>query len=175
LKGTRDEGLLLDPKEHSFQVVADADHSGNWKVDQSANDEATAKSRTGYVIKHAGCPVVWHSKLQTEIALSSIEAEHVCLRESLRDTVPMMQLIKEIQDCGFKVPTATPVVQCRLLTTIWTKLRPRTKHMNLKHHHFRSFVRRSLITIHHVGTLEQSADVMTKPLGEEDFKRHRCA
>jgi hypothetical protein len=119
LKGTRDEGLLLDPKEHSFQVVADADHS-----DQSANDEATAKSRTGYVIKHAGCPVVWHSKLQTEIALSSIEAEHVCLRESLRDTVPMMQLIKEIQDCGFKVPTATPVVQCRLFDDNLDKIAP---------------------------------------------------
>jgi hypothetical protein len=75
LKGTRDEGLMLDPKECSFEVFADADHSGNWKFNESANDEATAKSRTGYVITHAGCPVVWHSKLQTEIALSSTEAE----------------------------------------------------------------------------------------------------
>ena len=93
----------------------------------------------------------------------------------------MMQFIKEIQDRGFKVPTSTPVVHCRLfednsgaleLARV-PKLRSRTKHMNLKYHHFRSFVRKSLISIHHIGTLEQLADIMTKPLGEDDFKRHR--
>ena len=181
LKGTSNEGLILDPKDYSFEVFADADHSGNWKFGESTDDEATAKSRTGYVIKYAGCPVVWHSKLQKEIALSSTEAEYVCLSESLRDTIPMMQFIKEIQDSGFKVPTSTPVVHCRLfednsgaleLARI-PKLRSRTKHVNLKYHHFRSFVHKSLISIHHIGTLEQPADVMTKPLGEDDFKRHR--
>jgi hypothetical protein len=45
--------------------------------------------------------------------------------------------------------------------------------MNLKYHHFRSFVRKSLISIHPIGTLEQPADIMTKPLGDEDFLRHR--
>jgi hypothetical protein len=182
LKGTRDEGLILDPKDYSFEVFADADHCGNWKFDESADDKATAKSRTGCVIKYAGCAVVWHSKLQTEIALSSTKAEYVCLSESLRDTIPMMQLIKETQDHGFDVPTSTPVVNCRLfednsgaleLARV-PKLRSRTKqHMNLKYHHLRSFVRHSLVTIHHIGTFEQPADVMTKPLGEEDFKRHR--
>jgi hypothetical protein len=181
LKGTRDKGLILDPKDYSFEVFADADHSANWKFDESADDEATAKSRTGYITKYAGCPVVWHSKLQTEIALSSTEAEYACLSESLRDTIPMMQLIKEIQDHGFDVPTSTPVVHRRLfednsgaleLARV-PKLHSRKKHMNLKYHHSRSFVRRSLITIHHIGTLEQPADAMTKPLGKEDFKRHR--
>ena len=182
LKGASNEGLILDPKDYSFEVFADdADHSGNWKFGESTDDEATAKSRTGYIIKYAECPVVWHSKLQTEIALSSTETEYVCLSESLRDTIPMMQFIKEIQDREFKVPTTTPVVHCRLfednlgaldLARV-PKLRSRIKHMNLKYHHFRSFVRKALISIHHIGTLEQPANVMTKPLGEEDFKRHR--
>jgi hypothetical protein len=47
MKGRRDKGLILDPKEHSLEVFADADDSGNWKFDQSASDEATSKSRTG--------------------------------------------------------------------------------------------------------------------------------
>ena len=93
-----------------------------------------------------------------------------------------MQFIKEIQDRGFKVPTSTPVVHFHLfednsgaleLARVPNKLRSRTKHMNLKYHHYRSFARKSLISIHHIGTLEQPADVMTKPLGEDDFKRHR--
>jgi hypothetical protein len=61
---------------------------------ESEEGDATAKSRSGYVIEYTGCPVVWHSKLQTEIALSTTEAEYVALSECLRDTIPMMQLIK---------------------------------------------------------------------------------
>ena len=65
LKGMSNDGLILDLKDFSFEVFADADQSGNWKFGESTNNEATAKSRTGYVIKYAGCPVVWHSKLET--------------------------------------------------------------------------------------------------------------
>jgi hypothetical protein len=65
LKGTSDKGLFLDPQDYYFEAFADTDHSGNWKFNASADDIATAKSRTGYVIKYTGCPVMWHSKLQT--------------------------------------------------------------------------------------------------------------
>ena len=124
---------------------------------------------------------MWHSKIQTEVALSSTEAEYVSLSESLRDAIPMMQLIKEIQQRGFEVPTTTPVVHCRLfednsgaleLARV-PKMRARTKHMNLKYHHFRDFVARGLVTIHHINTKEQPANVLTKPLGDEDFVKHR--
>jgi hypothetical protein len=152
LKGTKDKGLILDPKDSSFEVYADADHAGNWRFEGCEDDITTSKSRTGYVIKYAGCPVVWHSKLQTEIALSSTEAGYICLSEFLRDAIPMTQLITEIQGRGFKVPTSTPVVHCRLfedntgaleLARI-PKLRARTKHLNIKAHHFRSWVQREV-------------------------------
>ena len=64
LKGTKDKGLILDPKEYSFDDWVDADNSGNWKFSESEDDPATAKSWTGYVITYAKCPIVWHSKLQ---------------------------------------------------------------------------------------------------------------
>ena len=80
----------------------------------------------------------------------------------------------------FQGPCLCTVVHCRLFDNNSgdlklaraPKLRSRTKHANLKHHHFRSFVRQSPISMHHIGTLEQPADIMTKPLGEEDFLRH---
>ena len=34
-------------------------------------------SRTGYVIFYANCPIIWQSKLQTTIALSTTEAKYV--------------------------------------------------------------------------------------------------
>jgi hypothetical protein len=37
------------------------------------------------------------------IALSSTEAEYVSLSEALRDMIPLMDLINEFKDNGFKV------------------------------------------------------------------------
>jgi hypothetical protein len=183
LKDTKDKGHIFDPTDYSFEVYADANHAGNWHFEGCEDDIATAKSRTGYVIKYAGCPIVWHSKLQTKIALSSTEAEYICLSESLHNAIPMMQLIKEIQDRGFKVPTSTPLVHCRIFEdnagdlelTLILKLRAYTKHLNIKAYHFRPWVQRGLIITHHINILEQSADLATKPLGKSDFKQHHFA
>ena len=44
------------------------------------------------------------------------------------------------------------------------KIRPRTKHITLKYHHFREHVRKGLIKINPVDTLEQVAIIFTKAL-----------
>ena len=44
------------------------------------------------------------------------------------------------------------------------KIRPRTKHIALKYHHFREHVRKGLIEINPIDTLEQVADIFTKAL-----------
>ena len=48
-------------------------------------------------------------------------------------------------------------------------MRPRTKHMNIKYHHFREAVNRGDITIHPINTKDQQADIFTKPLDEKSF------
>jgi histone deacetylase 1/2 len=53
------------------------------------------------------------------------------------------------------------------------KMRPRTKHLNIKYHHFRGAVAEKLVTIHRVRTEDQMADVFTKPLGPTLFERFR--
>ena len=42
---------------------------------------------------YAGCPLTWSSKIQTEIALSTTEAEYIALSQSLREVIPMMNLL----------------------------------------------------------------------------------
>jgi hypothetical protein len=49
-------------------------HAGDLKQTSAIDDPDTAQARTGYVISYAKCPLIWASKLQTEIALSSTEA-----------------------------------------------------------------------------------------------------
>jgi hypothetical protein len=51
------------------------------------------------------------------------------------------------------------------------KIRPRTKHINSKLHHFREHVASGRITVQYVPTADQLADIATKPLGVELFSK----
>jgi hypothetical protein len=93
----------------------------------------------------------------------------------------MMELVKEMSKHGVTVNTRAPKVHCRVFEdnsgalemARVAKFRPRTKHLNVKFHFFRSYVERGLITIHKVDTEDQAADTLTKPLPRELFIRHR--
>ena len=182
LKGTRDRGIIIDPKlDKSLEVYADADFSGNWHRDTAEFDSTTAKSRTGYVVTMHGTPIVWHSKIQTQVALSTTEAEYISLSQSLRDAIPIMNILKELEDKGFKGGDKLPEIHCKafednsgaLELAQTPKMRPRTKHINLVYHHFRSYVLNKDITIHAIDTENQTADILTKPLALNLFQKHR--
>ena len=99
------KGIILRPDvTKSFEVHVDCDFAGNWNKEDAMNDPSTAKSRTGYVISYAGCPIIWASKLQMEVVLSTTESEYVGLSESLHIAIVMMNLLKEMQEQGVDVP-----------------------------------------------------------------------
>ena len=69
LKATREKGLILNPcKELRIDDYPDADFAGLYGHEK-ASDPVSVKSRTGFVINVANCPVLWMSKLQTETCL----------------------------------------------------------------------------------------------------------
>ena len=183
LIGTRDKGLILQPNiKQSFLVWADADFVGNWSQDTAMSDVATARSRSGYLITYSGCPISWASKMQTEIALSTTESEYISLSTALRETIPMMRLIEEVKlrfDC--RNIRSIPTIHCTLFEdnlgalelANTPKMRPRTRHINVKYHHFREHVRKKLIGIQSVRTTEQLADIFTKPLPRDLFIKFR--
>jgi hypothetical protein len=57
-------------------------------------------SRTGFIIVLVGVPTHWLSKLQTEIALSSTEAEYITVNQCCRALLPMHRTLKDILSCG---------------------------------------------------------------------------
>ena len=182
LRATRDKGTIIRPdSKREFEVYVDADFAGNWDANEASNDADTARSRHGYIIMYAGCPITWKSQLQTEIALSSTESEYTGLSYALREAIPIMELLKEMRCKGFDVISTKPDVHCKVfednsgaLEIAKThKYRPRTKHLNCKLHHFRDYVNRGEISINPVNTTQQRADYLTKPLNEVDLTRHR--
>ena len=125
--------------------------------------------------------MIWASKMQTEIALSSTEAENIALSQSMREVLPIMWLLEEAQEKGIKVNAKPCKVHCKVFEDSEgaiemakvPKMRPRTKHLNIKYHHFREEVKKGTVSIYHVTTGEQMADMLTKPLDETLFDRHR--
>ncbi len=96
LLSTCKKGMIYKPDlTKGIEVYVDADFAGGWDPADTMNADKIY-SRTGYVICYAGCPIYWQSKLQTEIALSTAEAEYIALSQALREMLPMMQLMKKI-------------------------------------------------------------------------------
>ena len=98
LKGTRDKGIIFDPDpDLKLDCYVDADFAGLWGYEDD-QDPVCVKSRTGYVLTLGNCPILWVSRLQSEIALSTLEAEYVALSMSMRELLPMRELLQELGD-----------------------------------------------------------------------------
>ena len=179
LIGTKDEGLIFNPKNEMFECYADADFCGLWDKERAEKDPTTGRSRTGYVIRIAECPIIWGSKLQTEFAMSSTEAEYIALSTALRQAIPLMQILEEMKSCGVIDKKYVPKVYCKafednsgaLELARTPKMRPRTKHINTKYHHFRGHVSRKEIEVHSIKTEDQLADLWTIPLSKDLFEK----
>ena len=92
----------------------DADFCGDWDRLTAEEDISTSKSRLGYIILYADCPLHWSSKLQTSIALSTTEAEYVALSNSLCEAILIMSIIQELNEQEWGFPTSSPRARCRV-------------------------------------------------------------
>ena len=182
LKGTPNVGITLRPDtQQSFQCWVDADFSGNWRPEGAQHDPMTAKSRSGWIIRYAGCPITWSSKLQTLTALSTTEAEYVALSMAMREQLPLIQLLKEVVEHKIDATLLPTTIHCKafednsgaLEMAKVPKMRPRTKHLNNVYHHFRESVHNNEVTLIAVRSDEQLADILTKPLPDTLFQRFR--
>jgi Reverse transcriptase (RNA-dependent DNA polymerase) len=183
LKGTRDKGLIMRPQPHiCLDCYVDADFGGLFGVEDS-QDPICVKSRTGYVILMGGCPLVWASKLQSIIALSTTEAEYVALSQSMRQLLPMKQLVKEMSTHldlhkEFAIRTMSTVFEDNngallLAQGIAPKMTPRSKHIAIIYHWWRYHVERGATEVVKIDTKIQQADILTKGLPRPQFEELR--
>jgi len=149
LKVTADKGLSFQPTaDLTLDCYVDADFAGLYNVEHQT-DPVCVKSRTGYVLLLGGCPLYWSSKLQTEIALSTTEAEYIALSQAMRALLPMRSLLREVgtkMDLAFseKSSIRTCVWEdnnsaLRLATNL-NKISLCTKHLAIKYHFFGSIL-----------------------------------
>ena len=179
LKGTMDRGLVLRPSNTlNIDCFVDADFAGLWPYEDK-QDPTCVKSRTGFVICLADCPVIWSSKLQTEIATSTMEAEYSALSSAMRDLLPFKHLVQTV----VKSMEYGRVNSITFQTTVWEdnagaltlanldpgRMTPRSKHYAVKYHWFRSHLKPNNIKVMKIETNKQKADILTKGLRATKF------
>ncbi|KAI2506683.1 hypothetical protein MHU86_7784 [Fragilaria crotonensis] len=181
LQRTYDKGMIVKPTgDLTLDCYVDADFAGLHRRDPDSSP-SSAKSRTGYIITLGGCPILWKSHLQSEISLSTLEAEYSALSSAMRTLLPLRAMLIELIN-GLQLPdTLTSTVKCRvfednngaLLLATNQRITNRTKYFQVKWHFFWAHVRDGTIAIIKVDTQEQWADILTKGLNRESFERVR--
>ena len=134
---------MIPDLTRSLEVFVDSNFCGNWHK-KYAGETDSVRSRHSYIIIYAGFPIVSTSQLQTEIALSTTEANYTGLLYALREAIPIMKLLKEMRKKGFGFLDHKVKVHCRVFKDnsgaiemmVVHKWRPRTKHIATKLHHF---------------------------------------
>jgi hypothetical protein len=187
---TKDKGLILKPsKTFNLDMYVDADFAGMWHQEHTHLRE-NVLSRTGYIITFCGCPIHWASKLQTEIALSTTEAEYIALSMGTRELLPLRRILQEITQHSLvhlPIPDhysttmssnmqATRVYEDNASCIVLAHsegIKQRTEHISIKWHHFRDQIRNGNIKVVKIDTHSNWADILTKPLGPQKFQTLR--
>jgi hypothetical protein len=175
---TADKGISFQPDlEQGLDCWVDADFAGLYGYEDD-QDPVSVRSRTGFVLTLFGCPVLWSSKLQTDITLSSTAAEYVAFSMAMRELLPMRVLLQELSTKMDLPVLKQSLVRstvfednmgCLSLVTV-PKMSPRNKYLALKYHFFRSHIGEEKgIVARYIPTLQQRADIFTKGLPPTQF------
>jgi hypothetical protein len=116
--------------------------------------------------------ISWFSKKLNYVSLSTSEAEYIAAGSSCSQLVWMKQMLKEYN------------VEQDVLTLYWENLsainisknsiqHSRTKHIDIRHHFIRDLVEEKVVTLEHVDTEEQLANIFTKALDAKQFEKLR--
>ncbi|CAA7015697.1 unnamed protein product [Microthlaspi erraticum] len=162
LKYTAGQGILYSSKpDLTPTAYCDSDYAGC---------PMTRRSLSAYVMFLGGSPISWKTRKQGIVSRSSAEAEYRSMRLALDEVLSLRQLLKEL---GF--PFTAPVrLFCDSEAAIHIAANPvfheRTKHVEADCHAVRDVVLDGTIATIHVGTTDQLADLLTKPLGRPQFE-----
>ena len=166
LKGTKELGILYSREEDQFVCgFVDADYG---------SDRVSRKSTTGCLFTFNGAPVVWISKRQTCIALSSTESEYIALAQGGKEAVWITRIYSELgmsfQDDPICLKTDS---QSAMKLAKNPEHHDKSKHIDIRHHYIRQLVESEKIILEYIPDKIQPADILTKSIVKENFLRKR--
>ena len=160
---TQDECVLTYHRGHGEPKIT-------CMVDASfANDPITKKSYFGYVIRFGKNPVAWRSKLETSVALSTRDAEMMAAVSAVRHVLGLRFFLSEMKVLSMG---ASSVMIDNTASMDGVKNDKNSKHshyMGYKMAWLREQVADLLVTFEYVRSNENTADIFTKVLPEDQY------
>jgi hypothetical protein len=130
------------------------------------SDADDRKSVGGYVLMLNGGAISWNSKLQTTVAISTMEAEYMAMCATMQEGVFLRQLLK---DMNFEQTDPTDINEDNTGTISLAKkpvITNKSKHIDIKFHFVREKVEEKVFRTPHVGTDDMVADAFTKAINQ---------
>ena len=166
LKGTIHYGIMLSSKSDlSLKGFTDSDWAGC---------PTTRRSTTGYFVMMGANPISWKSKKQPTVSRSSAEAEY----RAMANLTSELQWLRHLLNDFHISPTFPIPVYCDNQAAIHISENPvfheRTKHIEIDCHFVREKIQQKIIQPTYIRTVDQLADIFTKPLGAKQFHKLVC-
>lgn len=156
VRSTTEFGLFYKKEDESGLIgFTDSDYAG---------DQDDRRSTSGYVFMLGSTAVLWLSKKQPIVTLSTTEAEFVAATCCASQASWLKKILEELQ---FKQHEATTIF-CDKSSAIKLSKNPvlhgQSKHIDVRYHFLRDLTNDGLIDLIYCKSEDQVADVLTKPL-----------
>jgi hypothetical protein len=167
LKFAKNKGIVCQAQKNGEDLkllgYADANYGG---------DTETRKSQTGWVFLLNGTPVSFSSKRQQVVATSTAEAEYVAYAHAAQQAVHLKQLLEEILRKKMEPVEIFVDNQSARQIANTPMQTERTKHIDIKHHAIREYIKQGWVTLTWCPSAENLADLLTKNVNASVFKSH---
>ena len=146
-------GIRYDGKSAAIlQGFSDSDY---------AADKIRRKSVTGFVFTMCGGALVWSSKQQSAVALSTAESEYTAAAQASKEALWLRNLLIDLGEVAMSVH----LYMDNQAAIDWIEnpvVSVKSKHVDVHVHAVRDFAARGLLSVQHLGTEEMAADMLTK-------------
>uniref|UniRef100_A0A1B6C2D3 Integrase catalytic domain-containing protein n=2 Tax=Clastoptera arizonana TaxID=38151 RepID=A0A1B6C2D3_9HEMI len=167
LKGTKSLGIFFSSEDNNGEIVVEAYCDSDY-----AGDVKDRKSTSGYVLMFGGSPVLWSSRKQQIIALSTAEAEYISAAECCKEIKYIKTLITELTGKPTKI-TLNVDNQSAIKLIKSGQMNRKSKHIDVRYHFVSEQHHEGMFDIKYCCSDDQLADVFTKPLSSIKFRKFK--
>ncbi|UYV62737.1 hypothetical protein LAZ67_2001760 [Cordylochernes scorpioides] len=166
LKATKNIGICFGGSSYTTSLIgfSDADFAG---------DLDTRKSTTGYVFMLNNGPISWCSQKQNCVSLSTTESEYIAASKATKEAIWLRQLLRELHQEQVKPTTIFCDNQSCIRLVHNPEYHKRTKHIDISYQFIRDQFQKHAIDLLYVCSNDQAADIFTKALPPERYRRLR--
>jgi len=172
LKGTVRFGIMY--RRGNYGRARHATLQGYSDANFAGGKSTKARSISASVFMLGGSAVVHRSKLQSSVAATVCEAELVAINETAKEGLFLLKLMRD-----FDMEVAPTVLRADNQASITIsedfRVSERSKHISVKHFYIRELVDAGIFSFSFTATSNNVADLGTKPVTGEPFRKHRAA